>query len=342
MAFCGPDDISDEKKEDFKVMDHSLNKVCAFSTVKKQVCVLSKEGLLQRMPGMVDEFLDRRIKVDYGKRKFRFDSFTGMQVKARLRSGKAAVGSGCPVKVNGEWHLLTCAHNLCAMSPYHKKLMVYSDVYVYNIRNGEDKWYKLYRVVGDRIRVHPNYNDDPSCGFDIAVSPLEPVDHFYNKSVRWKFTEDSIWSAARPKSLKAGMKIEICGYPAEMKGYPYYHFGEIVDVKKQAKGGWTLFYDLDSSPGMSGSPISIIDEKWLADNLNDNWKSNGVKKATIGVHTGHDDTVMLNYGSLITPALGKWIVKSKKVKTGRFGFEWISRSGSLRISGSESSLKELI
>jgi len=310
MAVCGSD-FFDEKKEDFKALDHSLEKVVAFSTCKKQICGLSKEGLLHRLPGKDDEFQDRRIKIDYSKPEFRFNSFWAVHMKARVRSGTSAVGSGDLIAVNGKGHLLTCAHNVCAMSSYHRRLVQFKDVNVYACRDGVDKWSQLFKLVPDGIIVHPKYNDDPACGFDIAVAQLRPVDHVNNGTINFKTFADTIWHCADPKSLKAGTKIQIAGYPGEMKGYPYYHSGEIKDVKEQTGGGWTLFYDVDSSPGMSGSPIKVTDKEWLKEHLSVKQKKEDITKMIIGIHTGHDNTVMLNYGTLITPALSKWITTNK-------------------------------
>lgn len=62
---------------------------------------------------------------------------------------------------------------------------------------------------------------------------------------------------------------------------------------------------------MSGSPVKIVDKDWLEDNLTADMKKKGKKKKTIGIHTGHDDTVMLNYGTLITNTLYDWIYNGK-------------------------------
>jgi len=301
----------DEKKEDRRPMDHSLNNVMTFSTCKKELSAPSRDGLLAPVPNKQGEFEDRRIKVDYRNPKFLLQSFTACQLKSRvLPSGIEAVGSGSLVSVDGVTNFLTCAHNLCTMSRYYKRLVKHKDGYVYDARNGKDKWCGLYNLVAKGIRIHRKYNSDPSCGFDIAVCPVVMKDHvnsdkdFFNGIV-----EDGTWGSAEPKSLKIGMKLEMVGYPAEKKnGYPYYHFGEIRGVKKQSSGGWVLFYSIDSTPGMSGSPIRIIDEGWLKENLPIEDKIKGsVKNMAIAVHTGHDNTVMLNYGTLITPKLKKWI-----------------------------------
>merc|ERR1719391_158812 len=107
---------------------------------------------------------------------------------------------------------------------------------------------------------------------------------------------DSTWHAAEPESLKVGMTIEIMGYPGEKNGYPYFHNGKIKAVSKRPSGGWILYYDLDSTPGMSGSPICITCSDWIKENGNGTKQIKyDVKKIVIGVHTGHDDTVMLNY-----------------------------------------------
>jgi len=309
MAFCGSD-IFDEKKEDFVPMSHSLENVVAFSTCRKQICGPSKEGLLIPNPNKDGVFKDRRIKLDYSNPIFFCNSLMSNQVVVKLKSGKKMIGSGTIIQINCVNHLLTCAHNLCSMSSYYKQLIPHENGHVYDVRYGTDKWQRLYKLEGEGIRIHPKYNDDPSCGFDIAVAPItiDIVNDTKNGTVSLRgVARDSIWMCAEPKSLKPGMKVEICGYPGEMNGYPYYHFGEITKVAKQARGGWTIYYNLDSTPGMSGSAISITDEEWIKKNIPEAERKSGAKKALIGIHTGHDQMAMLNYGTLITPNLKKWI-----------------------------------
>ena len=100
------------------------------------------------------------------------------------------------------------------------------------------------------------------------------------------------------------MAIEIAGYPGEQVGQPFTHTGVIIDITKTALGGYVLWHNVDCSGGNSGSAIMITDEEWIKKySFNKN-----VKKVIIGVHTGHDPLERLNFGTLITPSLHKWIL----------------------------------
>lgn len=123
-----------------------------------------------------------------------------------------------------------------------------------------------------------------------------------------------MWASygVKPKHIKKGMGIELAGFPGEKGGWPYTHRGKIVEVTKTKLGGHLLLYDVDATPGNSGSCLSITDKDFLSNyrrkyNLNDK-----IKKVTVGVHTGHCAVDNLNYGTLITPSMGKWIRKVKK------------------------------
>lgn len=35
----------------------------------------------------------------------------------------------------------------------------------------------------------------------------------------------------------------------------------------------------------------------------------GVTKIIIGIHTGHDDNILMNYGIVIAPSLRKWPIR---------------------------------
>jgi len=306
MATCCAE-LLDEKKDDSLTLDHSLKNVVAFSTCKKQACGPSKEGLLVR--DLNKKFQDRRIRINYHDKKFRQLSFYNCQMKSIMPSGSFGVGSAKVVGVDGVSTLLTCAHNLCTMSSFHRCLVKHKEAYVYDARYGEDKWVNLWKLKAKGIRIHEKYNGDPSCGYDVAVCPMELLSHEKDDETFIDGVKvDCVWDAADPKSLKVGMTVEVAGYPGEKNGYPYFHNGTIKAVSKRPSGGWILYYDLDSTPGMSGSPICITCSDWIKENAKEIKQLKfDVKKIIIGVHTGHDDTVMLNYGTLITPSLKEWI-----------------------------------
>jgi len=288
-------------------MDHTFREVLFFSTEKKQFAGVSKEGLLKRTKRGIRK--DRRVKVDFRKNKFQKTSFTAVaQIKARLPSGDDAIGSGTHISVNGVDCVLTCAHNLVSVSILGPAIK-HKDGNVYTMRQGENAWYSLGRLDVKKIRVHPNFNGESFCGFDLGICPVSWEKHENDGKVVYKedYEVDSGWFFADPKSLKSGMTVEVNGYPGEKDGHAFYHSGEIKHVVEKEKGGWILMYDVDATPGNSGSAIDITDEGWLKEHLTEYDKSRGIKKATIGIHTGHDSVTGLNFGTLLTPALRKWI-----------------------------------
>jgi len=306
MAFCGIN-FSDDTKEERKAMNHTFREVLFFSTVKKQFTGVSKEGLLIRTKSGIKK--DRRLEVDFSKDDFQKSSFTSLvQIKARLPSGDDAIGSGSHIKVSIEDFLLTCGHNLVSVSILGC-VVKHKDGYVYKMRQGENEWKRLGRLDVKKIRVHPNFNGESYCGFDLAICPISWEKHENNGKVVLKkdYVNDSVWWFADPESLKSGMTVEVTGFPGEKDGHAFYHSGEIKHVVKKPNGGWILLYDVDATPGNSGSAIRITDEGWLNEHLPEIDKSRGIKKATIGIHTGHDSTLGLNFGTLLTPALRKWI-----------------------------------
>jgi len=106
--------------------------------------------------------------------------------------------------------------------------------------------------------------------------------------------------------VRKGIPIEVVGYPGEKKGYPYTHTGKILDIVEIDIGGWVLWYDADTTPGNSGSPIYLTDEKYLKQ------KSISAAKMLIGVHTGHDEAEGSNFGTFLTPSLLEWMLKERR------------------------------
>merc|ERR1719192_115929 len=128
------------------------------------------------------------------------------------------------------------------------------------MRQGEKAWYQLYKLDNENKRIHNKYNGQPTCGFDIAVCAYSEVNHEYSGQIKFEgFKNNLCWCSAKPETLEVGYKIEVVGYPGDKDLWPYYQRGEITDVKKKNEGGWILYYDIDTTPGMSGSPIMIVD-----------------------------------------------------------------------------------
>ena len=113
------------------------------------------------------------------------------------------------------------------------------------------------------------------------------------------------------------MKVEIAGYPADKSCAIYKHVGEISGVEKTKSGGHLLYYDVDTTPGTSGTSINFMEEEMITQILDhsrmahaDNAEAsinNSFTKMSIGVHTGEDPELGFNYGTLITPDISFWI-----------------------------------
>jgi len=287
-----------------KTVDHSLANVVAFSTKTMQFSGDSKEGLLCSDK---DSDNDRRIKIDYDSKEHDLRSFkSASQLVAFLPNGKQAVGSCTHIVLNTKNYIMTCAHNVTTLSSFRDCFVNHTDGRVYGARFGKNKWRKLFEVDMENIKVHPNYDGDPACGFDFAVAPVKIIDHPHSGKVSESKVRDSTCTFVNPRSVKVGMKIELCGYPGEKGGYPYYSQGIIKGIKRKKQDGIVLYYDMDSTPGMSGSQIMMVDEEWIKDNVRLT-EDKGIKKFVIGIHTGHDNTVMLNFGTLCTLSLFHWM-----------------------------------
>jgi len=302
MAFCGVSFL-DEKKVDHEADKHSLKNVFGFSTVKKQFSNDRSEGLLEKDgKGGLN---DRREKIDFGIEKFKLQSFAQLcQMSADVRNGVRGVGTCTDIAVNDTNYMLTCAHNLVTQSVLTGSFVVHKSGYVYSMRQGERAWYELCKLDPKNIHVHPDFNGSSYCGYDIALCGYTREDNNSNGRVKYNgFTVDVVWGVGDPKMLKEGYKIQVGGYPGEKDGWPHHHIGEITDIMETKEKGWIIFYNIDATPGMSGSPIMIIDERFIPEKD----QALGIKKIVIGVHTGHDIVEGKNFGTLITPDLEKWI-----------------------------------
>jgi len=304
MAFCGVKFI-DETKEKVSVMDHSLKNVVAMSASQKQETTSSKEGLL-----ICDKnkLVDRRTKIDFGDKSFRLLSYTTLcQMKVQIRPGLEAVGSCSLITLNGDTYIFTCAHNLVTWDTLHDCGKNVQDGFVYSARQGEDCWEELLKIQAKRILVHPKYDGEPYSGFDFAIAPILLKKHENSKYKGFTGEKDIDWGEVKPESIEVGLEIEVAGYPGDKEGYSYVHSGKIVTKKKTKGGGWLIFYDVDTTPGNSGSDINVIDKAWVH-----KYGKPSKTKKTIGVHTGQCNAAGLNYGTLITPAIYEWFKQRTK------------------------------
>jgi len=231
------------------------------------------------------------------------------QLTAKVSNGKKGVGSCTAVEVTQERakQFLTCAHNLVDYSSRSGRLRPYTDSFIYKARQGEKRSRAIFQAINKECRVHPNYNGQPDCGFDIGIIPILKDSKVEDSSREvWKTKlshdwADVAWKPVDPASIKKGMAVELAGFPGEKEGWPHTHTGKVVDVTKTNLGGHLIWYDCDATPGNSGSCVMITDKDYV--------KNYVASKLIVGVHTGHDSVEKLNYGTLITPVIKEWMDK---------------------------------
>ena len=51
------------------------------------------------------------------------------------------------------------------------------------------------------------------------------------------------------------MKVKVSGYPSNKDAFCYSYEGAIREKMKTELGGWVIYYDVDTTPGNSGSEI---------------------------------------------------------------------------------------
>jgi len=306
MAFCGVKLIR-EVKEEVEVFDHGLKNVLAYTAREKRMTLCCNEGLL--IKDKSDELIDRRTKIDCKDEKFGADSFGDvLQMKMKLPGERYFVGSGLLSWLHYDC-VITAAHNLADFSAFYDSMVMYKQGYAYRKRQGVDVWFTEYEIDVKNAYVHPNYDGNSKSGFDIALCPMKmPVvkiaEDKYTSSIR---RYDYAWSSnVKPENLTKGLKMEVVGYPGELNGYPYYHEGQVVKSVKTEEGGWLIYYDAVCTPGNSGSPIYLTDERWVT-----KYCSGKPEKLVIGIHIGYDHAARLNFGTIITEALCSWLGKQK-------------------------------
>lgn len=287
--------------------NHSLKNKKAFSTLKNQKEGFSKEGLLRRDQNGARE--DRRTKIEFVWNKPASASFASLcQLAGSMTDSLDGIGSCCMIEVGGVPSILTSALNMITKSALTGNFLEHKCGYMYQMRQGEDAWLKLWKLEINKMRVHPRYDGEEASGFDIAVCPVVRQPHEFDLRVRYsKLTTDCQWISVDPADIKVGYEIEVGGYPGEKNGYPHVQRGKIKHIKRTKEGGCILFYDVDTTPGNSGSPIWMVDERFFDDFKNKNKLRKGITKFTIGIHSGHSVVDMLNYGILTTPAIQKWM-----------------------------------
>jgi len=304
MAFCKQkhSDVEDTKDESYN--EDSLENVRAFSTSKKQFYSPSSEGLLTKKD---DKVIDRRTLIEVHEQKFDSESYHIAQLVVRLGNVRCTGSGGAYELHDGSSWMVTCAHNLIADSLGSSKF--FDEILMYCCREGENSNARKYKLDPTTVRIHPSYGGSPETGFDIGMCKITKAVGTKNwKKISFPIRKDAFWGFVNPTKLQKGREVWVNAYPGEKKGFPYTSFGHVTHVLKKKKGGWVIYYTADTTPGVSGGPISLIveDEK--------DGKEVGAPKMNIypgklvvGVHTGHDPFSNLNYGTLITRPIQRWI-----------------------------------
>jgi len=245
---------------------------------------------------------DQRIRVDYTDRKYNCKSYFMLGHLCMDFREMKIEGTCIYVKLRDNL-ILTGAQNLASHCCWKEKIIKYTDPRVYIARQGYCRWDKLKRP--ESCRIHPKWNGKPDNGFDIGFFPLwkdgggRNNEKFQPKQTR---KNDVILSFAYPTDIKNGMSVEVAGYPAEKSRNAYTHTGVVRGVQRTRDGGYVIYYDCKTSSGNSGSPIMITDKKFI--------KDKGVEKVIVGIHTGYDHIKGLRFGTLITPSIYEWILKT--------------------------------
>jgi len=307
MAFCGTKFLDENKGVD---SDEELreNNVCNFPTSELEMFDNTKEFLLLKDSNGKE--IDRRMHILYKEKDFHLGSYFMLcQLTCKTAvPNKVCTGSGCFEFFSDDKRYLTCAHNLTKWGPRRNKMVMHQGLKVYQTRQGES-YLATANLDYRKIFPHPMFDGNPNCGFDIGMFSTEKANTIDPKEVVKSHgsvdtvPKDVLWHYANPGDLKIGMKVEVSGYPGKKCGEPYTAVGEIKGITTTRLKGHLIWYDVDSTPGNSGSCIMVTDPQFLKTVT----KDHRIKKVVVGVHTGHDRSENLNYGTLITESIYDWL-----------------------------------
>jgi len=289
---------------DGKERDPSRPKM-GFCTKKGEMAPWSMEGLISR-----DK--DRRSSLV---------SFQGTytliagQIEGECPGG-TFVGTGQIFRNQdyGVQSILTCAHNVVGLT-VTKSWVPFRNLFFYNQRLGPDTFTGKIPLV--KAVVHPKYDGSPACGYDIAVCFAK--DKNFNTTQNASndtpenygtYEEVGYRSRANAEELTPELALEICGYPGDKDGYPYVHQGPFVGAMQTKLGGCIITYKVDTTPGQSGSKVTVVDEEWVAAEKKREpapWKTEKHRKCTVAIHTGNDPVGGVNFGTLITEEIHLWL-----------------------------------
>merc|ERR1719419_141931 len=305
MASCGKN-VEDEIKDDEKYEDWSDDDLDPDNIVDIPTGNLCKSEMLILKDSNGNP-IDRRVRVFFNRKEFHTTSYFMLsQLTIKLRSGNIAVGSAICVPLAKNPFFLTCAHNLVSLSS-RRKWVSHKILKVYKARHGKDSYVVSGLVNERKILWHDKYDGYNGHGWDIGKFQLRDLklgkfsqnSHGSMKTV----TDDVMLHWANQDLLKKGMGVEIAGYPGKKEGYPYKHEGTIEDIKKTKYGSHLIWYNADTTEGNSGSCIMVTDQKFVKSVT----KRPEIKRIIIGVHSGYDPILGLNYRTLITEGLYHWI-----------------------------------
>lgn len=220
----------------------------------------------------------------------------------------------------GRSFILTCAHNLCWYSVNRDKLILHKNMVGYKVRIGPNIWIEKYTSFGaDQLIIHPKYPKFPheQSGYDIAMIIMDPEEgeegpqyntDNYNSAEPVPDTYTSFITEADAKAQLVEKDVEVAGYPVDKNklNWMYTHTGPVKEIlKNEESGGYTFSYEVDTTPGQSGSAVVVVDEGFVEwDKAKHRFKRQDYKKKIcIGIHTGHRPEDGCNVGTLITPEI---------------------------------------
>lgn len=294
------------------VIDHSLKNTVPLSTFSIQNREPCKDGLL------IVDFSNRKkigttAKICHAKWKFEKGwNYMLSQTIGNLHGYHGFHQGTSELDLERIQYLqyLTCAHNLYHWSARSKTLVPFDkESYVYKAQNVEGAFVADF----SELHVHPKYNGRPDCGFDIGWLLLlketrkkrrrkELLPGYGKENLTHGEWDDALWFSLGLYYIRTGMIVEVaCSSNEEERSHKPIK-GKIKCITKTPVGGYLLWYESAVMPG-AGACIMITDEKFVR------WytKTSGIKKLIVGLQTGHDATEGLNYATLITPKILKWI-----------------------------------
>jgi len=277
---------------DFNPSIEDINQASVYSPMSKGILKQSSgntEGLLQSG--------DRRKKIS----KWYSCDCIG-QLVVQFDDG-IFVGSGFIYHIDKDHKkavVMTCAHNFYRevkkiSKEVVKKKHITANFYLKRTANSFGTQHKVTKVL-----IHPQYYKDTSAdgGYDFALAIIESDDIKCGKY--GTFAADTFHGV--------GNRVSVRGYPGEKEGDAYFMQGHII-----AKWDHLLCYDLDTTPGNSGSPLIML---YNVDKDEEVLKVIGKKEIdfedgrmphVIGIHIAYSVADRCNFATRYTMELHSWV-----------------------------------